>query len=237
MTTVNPELPSVAALMGRDCEPMVAVDGRSLHADVIAPLQALQQTARHAGFDLRIASGFRDYERQRAIWNAKALGSRAVNDAQGVPIDTAALDANGLMQAILRWSALPGTSRHHWGSDFDVYDAAAVAEDYDVQLTDTEVYGEGPFAPMHDWLDGYLATDAGAVFRRPYEGVGAVAPERWHLSYQPLAVRFERLLQRPETVGAMETLLAQDKELALQQEVLQHFGQLYADYVAVYAIV
>ncbi|MCZ8486094.1 D-alanyl-D-alanine carboxypeptidase family protein [Vibrio lentus] len=25
------------------------------------------------------------------------------------------------LSAILRWSALPGASRHHWGCDFDVF--------------------------------------------------------------------------------------------------------------------
>ena len=32
--------------------------------------------------------------------------------------------------AILLWSALPGASRHHWGTDFDVFDRAAVPPDY-----------------------------------------------------------------------------------------------------------
>ena len=38
------------------------------------------------------------------------------------------------MVGILEWSALPGASRHHWGSEFDVFDLAALPEGYRVQL-------------------------------------------------------------------------------------------------------
>ena len=51
---------------------------------------------------------------------------------------------------------LPGASRHHWGHDVDIYDAAAMPEGYQIQLTPEEVEGAGIFAPMHDWLDRYF---------------------------------------------------------------------------------
>ena len=39
----------------------------------------------------------------------------------------APLAPDALIETILLWSALPGGSRHHWGTDVDVFDAAAVA--------------------------------------------------------------------------------------------------------------
>ncbi|NIM47861.1 MAG: D-alanyl-D-alanine carboxypeptidase family protein, partial [Gemmatimonadales bacterium] len=86
----------------------------------------------------------------------------------------------------LRWSALPGASRHHWGTDLDVYDLAARPEGYEVELIPEEVDAGGMFGPLHEWLDGRIAADAAFGFFRPYErDRQGVAPERWHLSYAP----------------------------------------------------
>lgn len=158
--------------------------GHRLCPTVAEAFAALQSDAADAGFDLRIASGFRSFERQRAIWNAKAGGARPVHDDRGRPVDMPRLAATDQLRAILRFSALPGASRHHWGTDLDVYDAAAVAADYRVQLTPDEVADNGVFGQLHRWLDRRMATGCSHGFYRPY-GVdrGGVAPERWHLSH------------------------------------------------------
>ena len=96
-----------------------------IHRDLVGPLAAMRQAAQKEGFDLAVASGYRSFDRQRAIWNAKANGGRPVLDKNENPLDIDALDAVDLLKAILHWSALPGGSRHHWGSDFDIYDAGA----------------------------------------------------------------------------------------------------------------
>ncbi|MFN2168980.1 MAG: M15 family metallopeptidase, partial [Anaerolineae bacterium] len=132
-----------------------------------------------AGFELAIASSFRSFERQRAIWNAKACGARPVHDDVGCAIDMARLDPAQQLRAILRFSALPGASRHHWGTDLDVYDAAAVAPGYQLRLSPEEVADEGVFGPLHRWLDGRMAAGRSHGFYRPY-GVdrGGVAGDR-----------------------------------------------------------
>ena len=88
-------------------------------------------------------------------------------DAKGQTVDIEALTPWELAQAILRWSALPGASRHHWGTDFDIYDRRAMPEGYQIQLTPDEVEGAGLFAPMHNWLDDFLNSDQ-THFYRPY---------------------------------------------------------------------
>jgi len=187
---------------------------QSLHADVIAPFQLLQAAAREAGFDMQIVSGFRDFERQLAIWNGKASGTRPVLDAQSQIIDMNMLSDTDKALAIMRWSALPGCSRHHWGTDFDIYDAAAVAADYAVQLTPQEVDSGGVFAPLHDWLDGYLESRQSGFFRPYAEDKGGIAPERWHLSYAPVAGRYEAAF-------SLQTLAAlwRERQMALTDAV------------------
>ena len=163
-----------------------------LHTDVITPFLTMQEAAAKEGLDLRVASGFRSYERQLSIWNAKATGKRCLLNDNGQPIDPNSLCDTEKLYAILRWSALPGCSRHHWGTDLDVWDAASVPDDYSLQLVPEEYQQGGPFYLLNCWLDEHAATYG---FVRPYAiDRGGVAPEPWHLSYQPIAKQFEAKL-------------------------------------------
>jgi len=168
-----------------------------LHPRALESFMMLRDDAHAAGFDLRIVSGFRSFARQAEIWNAKVGGSRPVFDGQERPIDVSSLSDLEKLMAVLRWSALPGASRHHWGTDADVVDAAAIRDGYQVQLRIDESTGSGPFAPMHRWLDQRIAQNSAYGFFRPYTGVGCgVAPEPWHLSYAPLAWECQQSLDR-----------------------------------------
>ena len=198
-----------------------------LDRGVVAAFQRLQNRAKQAGFDLVIASAHRGFERQLTIWNAKAAGQRPVLDDDDNPIDINNLNDWEQVQAILRWSALPGASRHHWGTDMDIYDKAAVADDYTVELTAAEVAVDVPFGPMHQWLDQQIANGSAEGFFRPYDiDRGGVAPERWHLSYFPLAEKFQQNM----TLAGLEAFL-HDKPLLLKDAVLAHLPELYGRYI------
>jgi LAS superfamily LD-carboxypeptidase LdcB len=206
-----------------------------VHSDVVEPLTALSQRAAGQGFELRLCSSFRSFERQLKIWNDKIKGLRPVYDDRGAQLDMAELSEWQQVQAVMRWSALPGASRHHWGTDFDIYDAAAVAPDYQVKLIPEEVENGGPFAPMHNWLDTVFGSGiggsgaAGSDFYRPYaEDRGGIAPERWHISYRPLADVFAAQL----TVDLLARKLS-TADLELKETVLAHLDELYARYIHV----
>jgi LAS superfamily LD-carboxypeptidase LdcB len=197
-----------------------------VHRDIVAPLTELQQSAATAGFDLSLCSGFRSFDRQLHIWNAKLSGLRPVVDENGTAINLEALSPWQQIQAVMRWSALPGASRHHWGTDIDIYDRAAMPADYQLQLIPAEVEGQGMFAPMHNWLDRRLA-DYG--FYRPYGAdTGGIAPERWHISYRPLAQSFAQGLT-PEVLE--QRLLG--TELLLLDVVLDNLDEIIQRYIQV----
>lgn len=168
--------------------------GALVHRDVLAPLTRLRQKAKAAGFELAIASSYRGFERQQLIWQDKVSGKRPIYTHDGsTELDPASLTPQALLWAILRWSALPGTSRHHWGTDFDVYDCAAVAKDYRLQLVPEEYEPPGPFAGFTQWFREALERDESEGFFLPYaQDMGAVAPEPWHISYAPIAQVFQR---------------------------------------------
>lgn len=200
---------------------------RPVHRGVIEAWCQLTSAARAAGFDPVIASGFRNYQRQLHIWNAKAGGERELLDSAGQPLDRCGLDEWELVQAILRWSALPGASRHHWGTDIDVYDRAAVDEGYTVQLTPTEVADDGPFGAFHRWLDQRIASGESYGFFRPYaEDCGGIAPERWHLSYAPMALYYQRQLTPNRLWAALDS-----PGLALRSCVQDHWPEIFARFI------
>src|ERR1041385_5094223 len=123
--------------------------GARVHRDAVHAFENLRDAASREGFDLAIHSGFRSFERQLSIWNRKATGQLAVLDSQAQPLDITRLTPRDLVFSILRWSALPGASRHHWGTDLDVYDAAAKPEGYEIELIPAEVDAGGMFGPLH----------------------------------------------------------------------------------------
>lgn len=199
-----------------------------VHRALESPLLQLQQRAQRAGFELRVASSYRSFERQCLIWNNKASGLRPVLDSAGMPLDIQALSERDLMFAILRWSALPGASRHHWGTDIDVYDASRISQDYPVQLTVAETEGDGPFAEFHRWLDEELRSDECDFFRPYATDRGGVAPEPWHLSYAPLARDFAQHFDVPLL---REQLTITD--LRLKNLVLLHLDEIFQRFIRI----
>ncbi|CAM2771386.1 M15 family metallopeptidase [Vibrio rarus] len=186
-------------------------------------LSALVSHAKQDGFSVAVASGYRDFERQRLIWNNKYLGLRPLLDSQGQPLDANTLSPIQRIHAILRWSALPGASRHHWGSDFDLYAINLLPNNTQLQLEPWE-YLSGHQSPFYEWL---VTHGAQFGFFFPYaQDQGGVAVEPWHLSHKATATT------------ALNTLTEQRLLDTLQQhpiegcdEVFKHFNHIYTQYV------
>ena len=98
--------------------------GYFVNREIVNDLLALSDAARACGFQLRVESAYRSFEKQLSIWNRKARGELTLLSEAGVPMERPK-DEEELMYAILTWSALPGASRHHLGTDIDVVDGAA----------------------------------------------------------------------------------------------------------------
>lgn len=196
-----------------------------LHAQVVTPFLNLRRAALADGIDLKPYSSFRGFARQLEIWNGKYCGARPMYDAAGAQLDGGALEPLERIRAILLWSALPGASRHHWGTDLDLIDGRAGAPDHQDKLTQRAFAPGGPFAPLAEWLDTHAARFG---FFRPYQGVrSGVQPEPWHFSFAPIA-ETARLALRPEILAqAIAGAPLLGKEL-----VLAHLDELHRRYVA-----
>jgi LAS superfamily LD-carboxypeptidase LdcB len=207
---------------------MVARFGCALHPQAADALQAMRAAAAREGIDLQPVSGFRDFWRQLAIWNDKYTGARTLLDARSLPLEAASLNPAQRVEAIMNWSALPGASRHHWGSDFDVIDRSALEPGARVELLGAD-YGEGGrYERLADWLAAHAA-DYG--FYRPYDrDRGGVQPEPWHLSFAPVAEPALAAL----SVDVLAAALA-GVELHGREAVLAQLAGLHARYVTAVA--
>jgi len=202
----------------------VAVPACSVHRDVVEPLQAMRAAAAKDGIKLVPVSSFRDFERQRAIWNAKFRGERSILDRDAQPIDALSLEADARVAAIMYWSAIPGASRHHWGTDLDVIDRAVMPLGAPVSLVPAEFSSTGPFAVLDAWLTTNMHHFG---FFRPYSTRrSGVSPEPWHISYAPLAQQCCRALTTEVLSSAICSAEVDGCEILLQQ-----IAELHARYI------
>lgn len=146
--------------------------GRYLHKDTYAAFLRMYEAAQAEGITLTIISAARNFEMQKGIWEAKWNGSRKIEN--GKDASTAYPDPKTRALKILEYSSMPGSSRHHWGTDIDL-----------VNLTN-KYFDSGEGKKIYDWL---LANAAEFGFCQPYTAGRATGyqEERWHWSYLPLA--------------------------------------------------
>jgi LAS superfamily LD-carboxypeptidase LdcB len=217
---------SLEELTGRSRTHLSALSdsGVAFHKSVRVPFLAMCAAAAPSGIDLVAVSAFRDFDRQLAIWNAKFRGERPILDRDGRALDTVSMSEADRVEAILWWSALPGASRHHWGTDFDVMDRAVVPEGYKPGLVPQEYGPLGPFHRLTTWLDEHMHAFG---FFRPYAtDRGGVQPEPWHLSYAPLARHAARELTAQRLRNVLENSTIEGK-----REVLAALDRQFANYV------
>lgn len=196
----------------------------SLHYEVVASWLAMKDAAAVDDIDLQVRSSFRDFATQLAIWNSKWRGERPLYDRDGRLLRRDQLDDSQAVDAILCWSALPGGSRHHWGSDLDVIDAAAIPADYKVELLPGEYAQGGVFEKLTRWLDAHMHEFG---FFRPYRTErGGVSPEPWHLSYAPVSLPALESLSLSTLRHVLEA-----SEIAGKSQVLTRLPEIYTRYL------
>jgi LAS superfamily LD-carboxypeptidase LdcB len=147
--------------------------GAYLHREALAAFLRMAEAAQREGIRLTILSATRNFDYQTAIWNDKWTGKRLVEGKNLAQLPDSAEKA----RRILRYSAMPGSSRHHWGTDFDL------------NAFENRYFEQGEGKKVFDWLEQHAASYG---FCRPYTAKGPERPEgyeeeKWHWSYLPLA--------------------------------------------------
>lgn len=121
--------------------------------------------AKKDGINLKIISAMRSHTEQQWIWEDKWLKKQYYAEDKLVQIKN-----------ILEFSAMPGTSRHHWGTEIDL------------NSTTDNYFLSGEGKKTYDWLTAH-ACEYGfcQVYDANYETREGHGEEKWHWSYLPIS--------------------------------------------------
>jgi len=148
--------------------------------------------AKRDGIDLKIVSAYRGYDRQKLIWNTKFKKFTTEFN----------LNPTQAIYEIIRFSTIPGTSRHHWGTEVDIIDNNYPDEE-DVLIAEKFEKG-GVFFKVKSWLNinsekfGFYITYDNNPNRKGFEH------EPWHYSYAPISKKMLSLFIKSDLKKAIK---------------------------------
>ncbi len=151
--------------------------GMYLRREAYDAFLAMRKAALADGVVLTVLSATRNFNHQKRIWENKWHGRQIL---YGNIMATDIHDPAERALEILRFSAMPGTSRHHWGTDIDL------------NSLNNSYFESGQGLREYEWL---RANAAGFGFCQPYtrhgqRRQGGYEEEKWHWSYKPIASIF-----------------------------------------------
>lgn len=140
--------------------------GVFLRTEVLEAFKEMYFAAKECGVNLTIISAARNFDYQKGIWERKWKDGKYISY---MGADRA--------RAIMRYSSMPGTSRHHWGTDIDIND-----------LNDTYFTTKAEGIKVYEWLTTHASSYG---FYQTYSskdtGRTGYEEEKWHWSYMPIA--------------------------------------------------
>jgi LAS superfamily LD-carboxypeptidase LdcB len=161
-------------------------EGLYLRKDTYEAFLKMYKAAQADGIKMVIRSATRNFNYQKGIWEAKWNGQRTLSNGKNAAKAYPNPETRALK--ILEYSSMPGTSRHHWGTDLDL------------NAFNNAYFEKGAGLKLYNWMLEHAATYG---FCQPYTPKGAERPygyneEKWHWSYLPVS--------RPLTALAKEAL-------------------------------
>ncbi len=123
---------------------------------------------------IELVSAYRSFEKQKQIFENKY----SLYTSEGLsPIEA--------IHKIIEYSTIPGTSRHHWGTDIDIIDANAPRPES--VLEEEHFYGDGPYCNLKEWLTKNAASFGFYEVYTNNSNRKGFKYEPWHFSYAPIS--------------------------------------------------
>jgi LAS superfamily LD-carboxypeptidase LdcB len=136
----------------------------------------MKNDAKKEGINIKIVSGYRSFDRQKLIWNRKFLNNQKKELS---PIEN--------INKIIQYSTIPGTSRHHWGTEIDI-----IAENHNIKgdLLLAKNFHNNSFEPLRLWMEknSYKFDFVLPYTKDSYRSGFLYEP--WHYSYSKLSKSF-----------------------------------------------
>lgn len=169
-----------------------------LRREAMEAFKKMYEAALKDGVQLQIISSTRNFNQQKTIWEGK--WKRFAKEAP---------DRKNRALKILEYSSMPGSSRHHWGTDIDLND-----------LNNETFEKGGRFEKTYLWLSAH-AHEYG--FCQPYTAgrPHGYHEEKWHWSYTPLSSNL--LDQYRNQVRISDITGFEGADLAAEIHIIDHF--------------
>ena len=182
---------SILELMGKAEIELFGKD-INLRAEAHDAFVEMKKAAYSDGIDLKVVSSYRNFARQEGIFERKF---ERYTDEDGMnPMDA--------IDKIIEYSTIPGTSRHHWGTDVDIIDGYPKAEG-DV-LVPSKFGPGGPYENFKKWMDENAKVfDFHLVYTDDPKRKG-FKYEPWHYSFAPLSVPMLTQFRRKNILQLLE---------------------------------
>ncbi|TPN83054.1 M15 family metallopeptidase [Aquimarina algicola] len=171
-----------ADLMGKS-NPSLFGEGYSLQKEAYTAFLKMKTAASKSGFKIKVVSSYRNYAHQNRIWERKYK-----------KFTSEGLSPINAIKKIIEYSTIPGTSRHHWGTDIDIVDGNAPQPRG--LLLEKNFEGDGPFCKFKSWLDqhansfGFYIVYTDNIYRKGFKY------EPWHYSYAPISIPMLKAYQK-----------------------------------------
>ncbi len=164
---------SEEALTGKENLILVGEDNK-LQKEVYEAFKMMKNEALKEGILIEIVSAYRSYNRQNKIW------SRKYNNyiSEGLLPQQA-------IQKIINYSTIPGTSRHHWGTDIDIIDGAITAPKK--LLTEGNYNEGGVYSNLKIWMDTNSEKYGFYLVYNNNQARKGFKYEPWHYSFKKLS--------------------------------------------------
>ena len=131
---------------------------------------AMAEAAAEEGIVIEIVSGYRSFERQEQIWNRKF---REYTEE--------GLTGPEAVSKIVEYSTIPGTSRHHWGTEIDIIDSSTDLPEN--VLSESHFREGGPFFRLKRWMDEHSERFGFYLVYPDSPGRKGFHFEPWHYSF------------------------------------------------------
>ncbi|WP_452221708.1 M15 family metallopeptidase [Lacinutrix salivirga] len=164
---------SYEELIGKG-SPQLFGNGYTLRKEAQTAFEKMKTAALKEGIKIHVVSSYRGFEHQKRIWNRKY--NRYIN--QG-------LSETDAIKKIIEYSTIPGTSRHHWGTDLDIIDAN-VKQPSNV-LSPSHFNNNGVYCPLKEWMDANANTYGFYLVYTNTPNRKGFKYEPWHYTYKPLS--------------------------------------------------
>ena len=149
-------------------------DSYKLQKETYNAFIKMQQGALRDHISIQIVSSYRSYNHQKNIWNRKF--NKFVSEG---------LSHNEAINKIIQYTTIPGTSRHHWGTDIDIIDGSV--KPVRNMLVEDNYLNDGIYSKLKQWMDlnsekfGFYLVYNNDVKRKGFKY------EPWHYSYKVLS--------------------------------------------------